>query len=230
MDVLRVRNVTKSFRSLPVLQDVSFEVKEDEIVAVIGPSGCGKSTLLNAISGLVSPDRGIVEADRECIAYVFQDNRLLPWETVYDNVRLVRNVENREEILGLIEAVGLKGFEGFYPSQLSGGMLKRCGIARAFYYPSRLLLMDEPFQGLDYCLRQEMLSTLLRVWETRRQGVLFITHEIDEALTVASRILVFSRRPARVIEEISLSGREGRHVDTEELSEMRARIISLITV
>lgn len=228
--MLRVDSVSKTFQGMPVLAQISFQVQDGEIVALIGPSGCGKSTLLNMVSGLVQPDSGVIEGAGDSIACIFQDDRLLPWRTVWENISLVREKTDQAGIRDLINEVGLGGFEGYYPAQLSGGMQKRCGIARAFYYQSRLLLMDEPFQGLDYCLRQEMISMLLTVWRLYRQSILFVTHEIDDAMMVASRILVLSKRPGRIAEEILLPGSEGRNPASGELDDIRRRIISLITV
>ncbi|PIE53844.1 MAG: ABC transporter ATP-binding protein [Dethiosulfovibrio peptidovorans] len=227
--MLRICDVSVSLGNLSVLDRVSFHVNEREIVVLIGPSGCGKSTILRAISGLVPMESGQINRNEGRLAFVFQDNRLLPWRTVYDNVRLVNEEEAPGEIDELLAAVGLRGFEGYYPSQLSGGMLKRCGIARAFFRHGQLLLMDEPFQGLDYPLRREMLSMLLQVWRSRPQGVVFVTHEIDEALSVASRILVMSKRPTRVIREFLLPGSEGRDPTREDLSSIRREIIEVIT-
>lgn len=227
--MLKVSNLNKSFGELPVLRDLNLEIQPQEIVALIGPSGCGKTTLLNIISGLDVPDSGRVECADRHIGYMFQSARLLPWRTVYENIRLVREDVEKDEILSLIDAVGLKGFEDYYPGQLSGGMARRCALARAFHYGGRLLLMDEPFQGLDYGLRMEMLSMLLNIWRSDRQSVLFVTHEIDEALTVASRIAVLSSRPTTVREVIPLPGREGRDASAPELTEIRRHIISQIT-
>ena len=227
--MLKISNLNKSFGTLAVLDDLNLEIKPQEIVALIGPSGCGKTTLLNIISGLDTPDSGSVECTDRHISYMFQSARLLPWRTVYENIRLVREDAEKEEITSLIESVGLKGFENYYPGQLSGGMAKRCALARAFHYGGRLLLMDEPFQGLDYGLRMEMLSMLLTIWRSKRQSVLFVTHEIDEALTVASRIAVLSSRPTTIKEVIELPGKEGRDASAPELAEIRRHIIRQIT-
>ena len=150
--MLTIDRVCKSFGSLSVLKDVSLTVGDGEIVALIGPSGCGKTTLLDIISGLSQPDSGTVIGG-ENISYMFQSARLLPWRTVYENIRLVREDVSPEEIHELIKAVGLEGFANYYPDQLSGGMAKRCALARAFHYQGTHLLMDEPFQGLDYGIR-----------------------------------------------------------------------------
>ncbi|KUO75180.1 MAG: ABC transporter ATP-binding protein [Clostridia bacterium BRH_c25] len=227
--MLTVSDISKSFNTLPVLEHITFHVNHDEIVAVIGPSGCGKSTLLNIISGLCTADQGFISGADNAIACVFQDDRLLPWRTVWENISLVGDTEEPDRIHELINAVGLKGFENYYPGQLSGGMKKRCGIARAFYYRSGLLLLDEPFQGLDYCLRREMLQMLLRVWKEHKQSVLFVTHEIDEALTAASRIIVLSDRPGKIAQEFDLPEKEGRNPISSGLNKIRQEIIKRIT-
>lgn len=227
--MLNISHVSKRFDALPVLRDFNLAVNPGEIVALIGPSGCGKSTLLNIISGLTVPDAGQMTVRCGRLSYMFQNARLLPWRTVYDNVRLVREDAPEEEIHRLLRSVGLGEFERYYPGQLSGGMVKRCALARAFHYGGDLLLMDEPFQGLDYGLRMEMLDMLLTIWRERRQSALFVTHEIDEALTVATRIAVLSARPATVQEIIALPGAEGRDASVPELLDIRRHIIHAIT-
>lgn len=227
--MLTLTKIRKSFGGLPVLKDFSLSVSPGEIVALIGPSGCGKTTLLNIISRLEEPDSGTAVLHSGRLSYLFQSTRLLPWRTVYENIRLVREEAPPEEVRALIKAVGLEGFEDYYPGQLSGGMAKRCALARAFHYGGDLLLMDEPFQGLDYGLRMEMLSMLLAIWRGGNQGVLFVTHEIDEALTVATRIAVLSPRPTTVQEVIPLPGSEGRDATAPELDGIRRHIIRLIT-
>lgn len=227
--MLKLEHLNKSFDALSVLQDFSLEVKTGEILALIGPSGCGKSTLLNIITGLENADHGQVICKADQISYMFQGTRLLPWHTVYKNIQLVRENAPKEEILSLIESVGLKGFENYYPDQLSGGMAKRCALARAFHYGGQLLLMDEPFQGLDYGLRMEMLSMLLTIWKKTYPSVLFVTHEIDEALTIASRIAVLTSRPTSVKEIVTLPGKEGRDASAPELAKIRQHIIHQIS-
>ena len=226
--MLTIDRVCKSFGSLSVLKDVSLTVGDGEIVALIGPSGCGKTTLLDIISGLSQPDSGTVIGG-ENISYMFQSARLLPWRTVYENIRLVREDVSPEEIHELIKAVGLEGFANYYPDQLSGGMAKRCALARAFHYQGTHLLMDEPFQGLDYGIRMEMIDMLLSVWKKHRQGILFVTHEIDEALTVASKIVLLRARPMTIRDVISLPGKEGRDPSSPELTAIRQEIIHAIT-
>ena len=191
--LLKIENLTKKFGSLSIIEDLNLEINKNEIVAIIGPSGCGKSTLLNIISGLIRKFEGKIHTSKPTIGYVFQEDRLLPWLNVFENVKVVNDNSKDEDVLKIIEEVGLKNFENAYPNTLSGGMRQRCAIARGFNYDCDLLLMDEPFKSLDYNLRIEMLSTLINLWKTSKKSILFITHEIDEAITVASRIIVLKK-------------------------------------
>ena len=205
--MLRLSGICKRFEDLPVLSNLSLTLSRGEIVALIGPSGCGKTTLLNIISGLTAPDAGTVEGADGRLSYMFQSARLLPWRTVEENIRLVREEAPAGEVRSLITAVGLEGFERYYPGQLSG----------------------EPFQGLDYGIRMEMLSMLLSIWQRERPGVLFVTHEIDEALTVATRIAVLAPRPTAICQWFDLPGPEGRDASAPELARLRQEIIRRIT-
>ena len=206
--MLKVNNLKKTYDGLNVIDDISFELAENEVTAVIGPSGCGKSTMLNIISGLETDYQGVVTRTNHKLGYVFQEDRLLSWMTVYQNIRCVHKKGDETEIQTYIDAVGLKGFENYYPDHLSGGMRQRCAIVRAFYYGGKLLLMDEPFKSLDYNLRLEMLDVLKSVRKVQESSILFVTHDIDEALTIADRILVLSKRPAAIVKEIKLAGKD----------------------
>ena len=206
--MLRLSGICKRFEDLPVLSNLSLTLSRGEIVALIGPSGCGKTTLLNIISGLTAPDAGTVEGADGRLSYMFQSARLLPWRTVEENIRLVREDAPAEEVRSLITAVGL---------------------ARAFHFGGEIFLMDEPFQGLDYGIRMEMLSMLLSIWQRERPGVLFVTHEIDEALTVATRIAVLAPRPTAICQWFDLPGPEGRDASAPELARLRQEIIRRIT-
>lgn len=229
--MLEVKNLTKEYAGLPVLKDISFSVGEHEIVALVGPSGCGKSTLLNLIAGINGGYKGIIENKAEKTGYIFQEDRILPWLTVYDNIKIVRKKEDRERILELIRKMHLSGFEYYYPEQLSGGMRQRCGIARAFYYGSRLLLMDEPFKSLDMNLRLEMLGLLLEAWESEAGSVMFVTHDIEEALMIADRILVFKGSPAVLAEEVVLPERKKLRDPAEEnLKNVRKKLLKWMKI
>ena len=193
------------------LSDVSFDVADREFCAIVGPSGCGKSTLLNLASGLRPPTAGTVCVNdtpvRGLVAdvgYVTQDSNLLPWLTVEDNIRLplqIRKVPVAEQDALVERWIGLVGLEGFrrsYPRQLSGGMQKRCSIARTLVYDPPILLMDEPLGALDAMTKAVLQDALLKLWNEHQKTVLFVTHDLSEALTLADKVVVMTRRPGRV--------------------------------
>ena len=228
--LLKIENLTKSFENLKVIEDLNLEIDKNEIVAIIGPSGCGKSTILNIISGIINKYEGEIHTSKPTIGYVFQEDRLLPWMNVLENVEVVNDNSKRKRALKIIEEVGLKNFEKSYPDTLSGGMKQRCAIARGFNYDCDLLLMDEPFKSLDYNLRIEMLKVLINLWNKSDKSILFITHEIDEALTVANRILVLGKRPTKVIKEVILDIESigSRDINSDEFIGHRKEIINLL--
>jgi len=218
--MLQVKNISLTYNDLPVIKDISFSIDKNEIVVIIGPSGCGKSSLLKMIANRIQPSSGQIINTYNKTSFVFQDDCLLPWYSVYNNIKIVEDIEDKEKINQLIEDVELKGFEDYLPKQLSGGMKKRCGIARAFYYQSDILLMDEPFSGLDYSLRKEMIDMLLKMYHKNKKPIIFVTHEIDEALYVADRIIVLSQRPSSIIKEFVLpkdKNKESMNTIKEEL-------------
>lgn len=227
--ILKINNIEKSFDNICVLHNFSMEVEEKEIVCLIGPSGCGKSTLLNIISGLLTPTVGEIERNSTNISYVFQEDRLLPWKNVYENIRIVNEKCSKENCLELIRKVGLQGFEKYYPSELSGGMRQRCSIARAFNYEASLLLMDEPFKSLDYNLRIGMIRYLLEIWNHTEKSIIFVTHEIDEALLLGDRILVLSNRPTKVVKELCVElPKDKRNLTDSNLVGVRNKVIDLL--
>ena len=202
---------SKRHQAVQALYDVSFTVAEQEFCAIVGPSGCGKSTLLNVASGLRPATSGNVHVDENLVrglvpdvGYVTQDSNLLPWLTVEDNIRLplqIRRVPAKEQdalVERWINLVGLDGFGHSYPRQLSGGMQKRCSIARTLVYDPPILLMDEPFGALDAMTKAVMQDALLKLWNEHPKTVLFVTHDLSEALTLADKIVVITRRPGRV--------------------------------
>lgn len=227
--ILKLLNVEKHFEDVRVLKGLSIEAAREEILCIIGPSGCGKSTILNIISGLIEPSDGKVMNNSQNTSYVFQEDRLLPWKDVYENIRIVNKARSHEYCMQLIEKVGLKGFEGFYPRELSGGMRQRCSIARAFNYEADLLLMDEPFKSLDYNLRIGMIRYLLTLWDSTKKSIIFVTHEIDEALLLGDRILLLSNRPTKVHEEFYLKKpKRERNLTDRDLVETRSEIIGIM--
>jgi ABC-type nitrate/sulfonate/bicarbonate transport system ATPase subunit len=211
---LSVKNLSKSFEGEMILNNISFSVEEGEFVTILGPSGSGKSTLFHLIGGLYSPDEGEIELDGKSIsgkqgsiAYMPQNPSLLPWRTVIENVLLGQELHgktDREMALRMIERTGLKGYEKAYPAQLSGGMKQRAAFIRALVSPQPFLCLDEPFSALDEFTRLDMQKWLLSIWEEDRSSVLFVTHNIDEALFLSDRIIVLSSRPAMVQREYTV--------------------------
>ncbi|MBU5355027.1 ABC transporter ATP-binding protein [Paenibacillus silvae] len=215
-------------RKLPVLNGLSLTVEKGEFVAIVGPSGCGKSTLFHIIGGLLNPQAGEVRMNgkpvtgqRGHISYMPQQPALFPWRTIEDNVLLAGEVASaaaftasnalpapRPEALAetrhWLGSVGLAGFERAYPHQLSGGMQQRVAFLRALLSPQELMLLDEPFSALDALTRSDMQRWLLDIWEQNRRSVLFITHNIEEALLLADRVYVLSNRPAAVLHEVQV--------------------------
>lgn len=215
---LSISNVSKSFGSVPVLVEQSLDVDEGEFVALLGPSGCGKSTLLQIVAGLLTADSGQVVLDGQDImgrtgtgrGMVFQGADLFPWRSAIENVAFglqvagVPKAERLERARYYLNLVGLTAFANHWPHQLSGGMQQRVGIARAFCVQPRLLLMDEPFGALDVQTRDILQDELIQIWEAERKLVLFVTHGIEEALYLADRVLVLSKRPAQVLADIKV--------------------------
>jgi NitT/TauT family transport system ATP-binding protein len=209
-----IENVGKTFtdsskREVTALQNINFAIEEQEFVVLVGPSGCGKSTLLNIVGGLMSPSSGTVyfegtQGKKPKLGIVFQEIALFPWRTVYENVVYgleesgASKQEQQEKGKYYIEMVGLQGFEGAYPKQLSGGMRQRAGIARALAIEPDLLLMDEPFSALDAQTRTLMQEELLTIWNRTRLSTLYVTHNIQEAVYLADRVIVLSRHPGQI--------------------------------
>ncbi|AMH43589.1 MULTISPECIES: ABC transporter ATP-binding protein [Burkholderiaceae] len=244
--------------ALPVLDDVSFSVDPGEFVALLGPSGCGKSTLLRLVAGLDSPAQGSVSSNGVSIGgpdpsrvVVFQDPTLYPWRTVRANVGLgpeaqrdglrfpwskrkaacslpegARSAEQR--IDAALQLVGLTEFAAAYPHQLSGGMAQRVALARALVNDPELLVLDEPFGKLDSLTRLRMQSELVKLWRDARFSVLLVTHDVEEALFLANRVIVFSERPARITAEVRNDAPYPRHRDDPKLVELRREVLALL--
>ncbi|MCC8959252.1 ABC transporter ATP-binding protein [Bradyrhizobium sp. Pear77] len=214
---VEVKGLSKSFQlartTIEAVRDVSFDVRRGEFVALLGPSGSGKSTVLNMIASLIRPTGGEILIDGKRVVagkatpdvgYVFQRDTLFPWRTVADNIGYglelsgVPVSERRDRIAECVAQAGLKGFENAYPSALSGGMRQRAALMRTLIVEPQILLMDEPFGALDTHTKIDMHEVLLRIWEREQQTVLFVTHDLGEALTLADRIILFSARPGRI--------------------------------
>jgi ABC-type nitrate/sulfonate/bicarbonate transport system ATPase subunit len=240
--------VHKSFRAgrgvIVAVEDVTLTVRTNEFISIVGTSGCGKSTFLNMVAGLIEPSGGLLAIDGRPIAgpgldrgMVFQSYTLFPWQTVLKNVAfgLSKKPFGRAERLEIahrhIALVGLSGFEHAYPAQLSGGMQQRVAIARALAYNPSVLLMDEPFGALDAQTRGLMQELLLRVWEEHRVTVLFITHDVDEAIFLSDRVFVMTARPGRIKAEIPIDLPRPRQYDvqiTPPFIALKRQIMTLI--
>jgi NitT/TauT family transport system ATP-binding protein len=214
---LAVRNLSKWFGELEALRDINLEVERGGFASVVGPSGCGKTTFLRIVAGLEPATGGEVLLDGRRLSgpgsdrgFVFQTDSLLPWRTVLSNALIGPEVAGnvgaaeRQRTVALLKLVGLEGFENYYPRQLSGGMRQRVNLARALAIDPEILLMDEPFSSLDAQTREIMQTELLRIWEQGRKTVLFVTHQIDEAVFLSDRVLVFARRPGRLQESVEI--------------------------
>ena len=214
---IAIRAAGKHFGALEVFRGVELEVGEREVVAIIGASGCGKTTLLRCIDGLIPLGAGeiriegeVVSGPREGVAMVFQHFGLFPWKTVLENVAYGLKVagasraEIEEKTPRYVQLVGLGGFEGYYPYQISGGMQQRCGLARALAIEPRVLLMDEPFGAVDAQTREILQFELLRIWELRPTTMVFVTHSIDEAVLMGDRVVVLKGRPSAVHETVAV--------------------------
>lgn len=203
--IISLDNISKAFGSLIVFRNFSAEFPVNKVSCILGPSGCGKTTLLRMLSGSLSPDEGMVKGmDGRMPAYVFQEPRLLPWRTVKENLLFVLegkmpHQHARKLVNEYLSLVDLIEFAGFYPSQLSGGMKQRVSLARAFCYPADVILMDEPFTGLDIRLRQNLIRSFQRIWESHPRTVFFVTHNLGEALQIGQYIYVLSSAPARLL-------------------------------
>lgn len=232
---IEIRGLDKSFGDLAIYRGFDLDVEEGEVTALLGPSGCGKTTLLEIVAGSLTPDGGRIEGieGRRC-SYVFQDARLLPWMTVSGNIEFVLRdlydaAECRRRSMHWIELVGLGGFAGYYPGELSGGMRQRVGIARAFAYPSDLLLLDEPFQALDLGLKLGLVGIFDELWRIDRRTTLFVTHDIGEALLLADDLHVLSHPPAATAARFRIASPHGRRsLEDDELIETERKLYTLL--
>jgi NitT/TauT family transport system ATP-binding protein len=242
---VEVRGLTKVFtgrrNELEALQNIDLEIRQGEFVCLLGPSGCGKSTLLNVVGGFEEATSGEVLVDGEPVAgphprrvFVFQEYGIFPWASVWDNIALglrhLSKAEQHERVDHYIELVGLRGFERTYPGELSGGMKQRVAVARALAVTPDIVLMDEPLGALDSLTRHIMRAEILRIWQQERMTVLFVTHDVDEALQLADRIVVMSPRPGRIARIIPLDYPHPREVGSHEYVRIKTELYSLLGI
>ena len=238
---IQVLNLTKRFGDLTVLDDISFNVAQGELVAIVGPSGCGKTTFLNMLSKLMPATEGSILIDGEeanprnhNISYVFQEPTCLPWRTVRENVALgmeIKGVATKERMQRsdeIMELVGLSSCANLYPNQVSASMIQRIAVSRAFAVCPDLLLMDEPYGQLDVKLRYYLEDELVNLWRTLKSTILFVTHNIEEAVYVADRILVLSNKPTTIKSEILVDLERPRKLTSPEFVDLRKQVTELI--
>jgi NitT/TauT family transport system ATP-binding protein len=237
MSKLSLNGLSKRFGDLEVLRDINATIERGEFISLVGPSGCGKTTLLRIVAGLEPASAGAVLLDGRAVrapggdrGFVFQSDNLLPWRTVFDNAIIGPEIAGRtgavekDRIRDLLRLVGLDGFENYFPRQLSGGMRQRVNLARALAIDPDILLMDEPFSALDAQTREIMQTELMRIWEEGRKTVLFVTHQIDEAVFLSDRVLVLARRPGRIREDIDIALPRPRALAIKRASEFVAYV------
>ncbi len=224
----KIQNLEKSYGKLNVFKNFTMRIPKSKITCILGPSGCGKTTLLNILSGILQPDSGsILGIEKQTISYLFQEPRLLDWKTVRGNIEFVlKGTHSKKERHALaskyIRIVGLQNFEDYYPSQLSGGMIQRVAIARAFAYPSEILLMDEPFKGLDIHMKKSVMHAFINLWEKDLRTVLFVTHDIEDAVSLGDEIYLLSSLPAQIRKHFTI------HIPQRHRSETLPQIQEII--
>lgn len=208
--MINLVNVNKKFGDLEILKNFNISFEENKISCLFGPSGVGKTTIANIAAKLTSIDKGEVTGTEKVIySYVFQEPRLLEWYSVYDNINFVLKdvydeVKRVNIINNYINMVELSGYENYKPNTLSGGMCQRVSLARAFAYPSNFLILDEPFKGLDMKLKNEMIFLFKKLWCESKRTVLFITHDVDEAVTLSDSIYIIKNRPVEIIKKFNI--------------------------
>ncbi|WP_315728709.1 MULTISPECIES: ABC transporter ATP-binding protein [unclassified Bradyrhizobium] len=247
MATIDISHVSKIFRdakrssNVTALDDINISVARNQFLCLLGPSGCGKSTLLNMIAGFEQPSSGSICIDGQPVTapgadrgVVFQQANLMPWLPVWENVAFhlllsgSQKGERRARAQTYIDMVGLTGFENHYPSELSGGMNQRVGIARALLMNPQVILMDEPFGALDEQTRMDMQNELVRIWQQHQGTIVFVTHGIDEALTLGTHVAVMSARPGRIREIIPIDLARPRDITSPQFNAMKRHILELL--
>lgn len=238
---VQVNHLTKKFGDLVVLDDISFQVKKGEFLCIVGPTGCGKTTFMNCLTRLYTPTSGEILINEEPvnlkkhnIAYIFQEYSTMPWLNIEQNVAYGLKVKHRpneeieEKVEQMLRLVGLEDYRTYYPGELSASMLQRVVIARAFATEPELLLMDEPYGQLDYELRFHLEDELVKLWKQTKTTVIFITHNIEEAVYLGERIMVLTNKPTKVKDNIMCDLKRPRNIAAPEFVELRNKVTELI--
>src|SRR6056297_2939618 len=234
--MIKINRLKKNYKNKKIFSDFNMNIEPCDITCILGPSGVGKTTLFNVISGLTDYEDGeIIGIDQKNISYLFQEPRLIPWLTVYENIDIIlKNIfpdKKREDVINYyLNMVGIIDYAYKKPEELSGGMKQRLAIARTFAYPSTLLLMDEPFQGLDIKLKNSIIESFLKLWKEDNRTVIFITHDIDEALRISDQIYIIQDNPVKISQvEHIIDNKINRDIYKGNYSNIRKRITKILT-
>lgn len=238
---IKVRDLCKCFGDLEVLNHMNFDIHEGEFLCVVGPTGCGKTTFCNVVTRLLPLTQGTITMDGEEIdfkkhnvSFVFQEPSCIPWRTVWDDIKIglqikgVSTAEVRRRVNAILELTGLTGFEHFYPSQISASMKQRVAIARAFVTEPDLLLMDEPFGQLDTSTRFSIENQLVEIWKKTKRTIIFVTHNLEEAVYLSERILVCTQKPTGIKEEVLVDLPHPRDITDPKFVEIRNKVTDLV--
>ena len=237
MSKVEISNLSMRFGTTDVLRDINLSVREGEFVCILGPSGCGKSTLLNIVGGFIQPTAGKASIDGVPVTapdprriFVFQERGVFPWLTVDENVAFglfrLSEAEKRDRVTRYVQLVGLAGFENAYPRELSGGMKQRLEVARALAVNPDVLYLDEPFGALDSITRLQMRRELLRIWQAEKKTILFVTHDIEESVQLADRVVIMSARPGRIRRILDIDIAHPRDLSAPRYIQLRDIIFS----
>lgn len=235
---MKIVNLSKGYGKLKVIDNLNMEFEKNKINVILGESGCGKTTLLNMISGNISSYSGEIKERDEEISYIFQENNLIPWKTVFENLEFVLKSVIKDKMLRYkvieenLKRVNLWEYHKYYPNELSGGMRKRVGIARAFAYPSTLVLMDEPFSSLDVNISKIIRDDFLKIQNINPKTIILVTHNIDIAVEMGEKIFILSKKPTRLLKTIEkknyLNGKESIELKYEAYTKIKENIIGEI--
>jgi NitT/TauT family transport system ATP-binding protein len=229
--MIKIRNLTKTFDDEYIFKDFDLDISEDKITTILGPSGSGKTTLFKILSGLLPFEHGGIEGiDNQKLSFIFQEPRLLRWKTVEENIAFVlKDIYTQEEIDEIISReltlVDLLKDRNKYPKQLSGGMKQRVAIARAFAYPSDILLMDEGLSGLDLSLKLGLIRDFINIWEDNKKTVIFITHDVEEAILLSDEIIQFSDKPVNIINRLTIDVPRDQRLNSTEIDRLKRQLL-----
>lgn len=231
---MNISNIHKSLGGIKILNDISFTIEDHKILCILGPSGCGKTTTLQLLAGLSEPDSGSIKGMDKQISYAFQEPRLLPWKTVEDNLHFIlkgnfNNYERKIIIDKYLTLMDLTNYRHYYPDELSGGMKQRLSLCRAFAFPHQLLLMDEPFKSLDTSLRLTLVKETAKMWAVNQNTIVFITHDLTEALLLGHKLLVYSKKPAIIKAQFTIDlPHNERNLRDKKLADIYSQLITLL--